>query len=150
MAVLCHGVRVEPGRGRFDPVVRLSTLRPGEPITVPTRKNRVLNTRLAKPGARLIQGCTLSKKGFVWVEVPEPKARQSGDVIGVDVGINKLIAPGEEQAIGKDWRQISVRVRRRHAASTGKRRALLACDHFIKHAAKQWPWDRLSAVGSKT
>jgi len=34
-------------------------------------------------------------------------------------------------------------------ASTRKRRALLAGNHFIDHAAKQWRWDRLSAVGFK-
>jgi hypothetical protein len=32
MAVLCHGVTIEPGHGRFDLVVRLSTLRPKERI----------------------------------------------------------------------------------------------------------------------
>src|SRR3974377_212773 len=38
MAVLCHGVNVAPGRGSFDLVVRLSTLRRGRRITIPTRK----------------------------------------------------------------------------------------------------------------
>jgi hypothetical protein len=51
MAVLCHGVTIEPGRGSFDLVVRLSTLRPRERITIPTRKTRVLNKWRARPGA---------------------------------------------------------------------------------------------------
>jgi len=54
MAVLCHGVTIEPGRGSFDLVVRLSTLRARERITIPTRKTRVLNKWLARPGARLV------------------------------------------------------------------------------------------------
>ena len=101
MAVLCHGVTLEPGRGSFDLVVRLSTLRPRERITLPARKTRVLNKWLARPGARLVQGGALSEKAIVvWVEFPEPQARERGDVIGVDVGIGKLIASSDEQAIG--------------------------------------------------
>jgi hypothetical protein len=49
MAVLCHGVTIEPGRGSFDLAVRLSTLRPRERITIPTRKTRVLNKWRRKP-----------------------------------------------------------------------------------------------------
>jgi Putative transposase DNA-binding domain len=148
MAVLCHGVTLEPGRGSFDLVVRLSTLRPRERITIPTRQTRVLNTWLSRPGARLVQGCALSEKAIVvWVEFPEPQARESGDVIGIDVGISKLIATSEAQAIGTQWRQISARVRRRRPGSQGKRRACIARDHSINHAVKQLPWQRLSAIG---
>jgi putative transposase len=129
-------------------VVRLSTLRPKERIIIPTRKTRVLNKWLSRPGARLVQGCALSEKAMaVWVEFPEPQARESGDVIGIDVGISKLIATSDEQAIGKDWRQISGRVRRCRPGSAGKRRACIARDHYINHAVKQLPWQRLSAIG---
>ena len=152
MAVLCHGVTIEPGRGSFDLVVRLSTLRPRERITIPTRKTRVLNKWLARPGARLVQGCALSENSIiVWVEFPEPPARESGDVIGIDMGINKLIATSEEQAIGRDWRQTSARVRRRRPGSKRKRRARIARDHFINRAVKQLPWRTGSTpLGSRT
>src|SRR5215467_7218612 len=80
MAVLCDGVTIELGRGSFDLVVRLSTLRPRGRITIPTRKTRVLNKWLAMPGARIVQGCALSQKAIVvWVEFPEPRARDSGE-----------------------------------------------------------------------
>jgi len=96
MAVLCHGVTIEPGRASFDLVVRLSTLRPREHITIPARKTRVLNKWLGRPGARLVQACALLEKAIVvWVEFPEPQAREGGDVIGVDIGINKLLATSE-------------------------------------------------------
>jgi transposase len=45
------------------------------------------------------------------------------DVIGVDVGISKLLATSEEQVIGERWRLISARVRRRRPGSKRKRRA---------------------------
>jgi putative transposase len=138
----------EPGRGSFDLVVRLSTLRPRERITIPTRQTRVLNKWLARPGARLVQGCALSEKAIVvWVEFPKPQAREGGDVIGVDVGIGKLLATSEGPAIGERWRSISARVRRRRPGSKRKRRARIARDHYINRAVKQLPWHRLSAIG---
>lgn len=148
MAVLCHGVNVEAGRGSFDLVVRLSTLRRGQRITIPTRKTAVLNKWLAMPGARLIQGCALSEKAIVvWVEFPEPEARKDGDVIGVDVGINKLIATSDGKFIGKDWREISAKVRCCRPGSKGKRRARIMRDHYINRMVKQLPWHRMSAIG---
>ena len=148
MAVLCHGVTIEAGRGSFDLVIRLSTLRPGQRIVIPTRKTRVLNKWLSMPGARIVQGCALAEKAIViWVEFPKPEARESGDVIGIDVGIAKLIATSEEKAIGEDWRQISARVRRRRPGSRGKRRARIARSRYINRAVKQLPWHRLCAIG---
>jgi hypothetical protein len=148
MAGLCHGVTIEPGRKSFDRVVRLSTLGPRARITIPTRKTRVLNKWLSMSGARMVQGCAWSEKAIViWVEFPQPQAREGGDVIGIDVGINKLIATSDARAIGQDWRQISARVRRRRRGSKGKRRARIARDHSINHAVKQSPWQRLSATG---
>jgi len=148
MAVLCHGVTIEAGHGSFDLVIRLSTLRPRERIIIPTRKTPVLNKWLSRPGARIVQGCALSEKAIVvWVEFPKPEARESGDVIGIDVGIAKLIATSEDKAIGSNWRHIAARVRRRRPGSRGKRRARIARREFINRSVKQLPWHRLWAIG---
>jgi len=129
-------------------VIRLSTLRARERIIIPTRKTRVLNKWLAMPGARIVQGCALSKKSIVvWIEFPKPEARDRGDVIGIDVGITKLIATSEGQLIGRDWRDVSAQVRRRRPGSKGKRRARIARNEYINRAVKQLPWHRLRAIG---
>lgn len=148
MAVLCHGVTIERGRGSFDLVVKLSTIHRGERIVIPTCKTSVINKWLAMPGARIVQGCALSEKVMViWIEFEEPELRETGDTIGVDVGINKLIVTSEQQVIGKDWKQISIKVRRRRPGSKGKRRARIARDHYINRAIKQLPWDRMQTIG---
>jgi hypothetical protein len=126
MAVLCHGVTVMDGRKSFDLVIKLSTLRRGQRITIPTRKTAVINKWLSMPGARIVQGCALSEKALVlWIECAEPEKRKSGDVIGIDVGMNKLIASSEEKAIGSNWKAISAKVRRCRPGSKGKRCARL-------------------------
>jgi hypothetical protein len=147
MAVLCHGVNVEAKRGSFDLIVRLSTLRRGQRITIPTRKTVVLNKWLAVPGARLFQGCALSEKAIVvWVEFPEPEARKDNDVIAVDVGINKLIATSDGKFIGKDWREISANVCCCRPVNKGKRCARIMRDHYINRMVKRLPWRRMSAI----
>ncbi len=49
-------VTIEEGGGSFDLVVKLSVLKKGERLTIPTRRTAVLNKWLAAPSARLIQG----------------------------------------------------------------------------------------------
>jgi IS605 OrfB family transposase len=108
----------------------------------------VLNRWLARPEARLVQGCALSEKVIViWVEFQEPEAREDGDVIGVDVGINKLLATSDGDFLGKDWRAVSAKVRRRRPGSKGKRRARIMRDHYVNHIVKLMPWHRLTAIG---
>ena len=79
----------------------------------------MLNKWLARPSARLVQGWALSEKAIVvWVEFPEPQARESGDVIGIDVGISKLMATSDEQA----WQGLAANLGAGPSPSPGKQR----------------------------
>jgi putative transposase len=80
-------------------------------------------------------------------ELPEPPKREVGEVIGADIGMNKLIATNDGARIGEDWRNISARVRRCRSGSKGKRRARIARDHYINRAVKQLPWLDMKAIG---
>jgi IS605 OrfB family transposase len=147
-AILCHGVDIEFGRGAFDLVVRLSTLRKGERITIPTKRTAVFNKWLAVAGARIVQGCAISENALiVWIEVPEGTLREDGDILGVDVGIAKLLATSEGEILGDDFRNLRDRVRRRRPGSKAKRRARIQRDHFINRIVKQLRWDSLQAIG---
>jgi IS605 OrfB family transposase len=147
-ATLCHGVDVEDGRGSFDLIVRLSTLRRGERITLPTKRTAVLNKWLALPRARLVQGIALCEDHLiVWVELPKGTLREDGDVLSIDVGITKLLATSDGEILGDDFREIRECVRRRRPGSRRKRRARIQRDHFINRTVKKLPWDRLQAIG---
>jgi hypothetical protein len=97
----------------------------GQRIAIPTHKTYVLNKWLAMPGARLVEkACALSEKAIiVFVEFPEPEIRENADILGIDIGINKLITTSDRQFIGTDWKSISARVCRCRPRSKGKRRA---------------------------
>jgi transposase len=141
-------VVVEAGRKSFDLVLRLSVLRKGSRITIPTRKTRVLNKWLSRPGARLIQGCALSEEGLVlWVEIPDEEPRPEGRVVGIDLGINKLISDSDGNHYGTDFKQIRDKIQRRKPGSKGRRRAFRERDNYINATLNQLPWSELRVLG---
>jgi hypothetical protein len=54
--------KIETGKGSFDHVLKISGLVKGDPIVVPFKAHKRLNHWLGKPGAKLLQGCTLGDK----------------------------------------------------------------------------------------
>jgi hypothetical protein len=112
------------GRGQpIQPMEHSDGIGPGQhhhPHAQDPRAQQVAGQaeRTPDPGLRLV-GEGLRRLGGV-SRAESPSNRH---VIGVDVGINTLIATSEEPAIGKDWRQISARVRRRPQASASGARS---------------------------
>ena len=141
-------VTVEEGKGTFDLIIKLSTLRSGHRITIPTRKTAVLNKWLAFPGAKIVQGCSLSEDRIVlWVEIPDQEPKPEGRVIGLDLGVNKLISDSDGKHYGRDFKRIRDRIRRRKPGSQGKLRAIRERENFINYTVNQLPWPELRAVG---
>jgi transposase len=137
-------VVIEAGRGRFDLVVRLSTLKKGPRMVLPTRRTCVLNKWLARPGARLIQGCALSEEGIiVWVELPDEEPKTAGEDLGIDIGINKLIVDSDGNQYGTDFKRIRDKIKRRKPGSKGKLRAIRERENYINFVLNRLPWERL-------
>ena len=141
-------ITIEAGKGTFDLIVKLSTLHKGHRTIIPTRKTAVLNKWLACPGARLIQGCSLSENSLIlWVEIPDQEPKTEGRVIGLDLGVNKLISDSDGKHYGQDFKQIRDRIRRRKPGSQGKLRAIRERENSINRTVNQLPWPDLRAVG---
>jgi hypothetical protein len=141
-------VTIEEGKGSFDLIVRLSTLHQGHRITIPTRKTAVLNKWLAFPGAKIAQGCLLSENGIIlWVEIPDREPKTEGRVLGLDLGVNKLISDSDGKHYGQEFKQIRDKIRRRRPGSQGKLRAIRERENFINRTVNQLPWSELRAVG---
>jgi IS605 OrfB family transposase len=141
-------VSVEVGEGSFDLVVRLSTLKKGSRISIPTRGTRVLRKWLSKPGAKLIQGAALSENSLVvWIELPVQPLKPEGEVVGIDVGYHKLIASSEGYFLGTDFKQVAQKIRRKKPKSKAKGRALRERDQLVNYCVNRLPWDRISTLG---
>jgi IS605 OrfB family transposase len=141
-------VAVEEGEESFDLIIKLSVLNQGHRITIPTRKTAVLNKWLAQPGARIIQGCSLSEDSMIlWVDIPDQAPKTEGRILGLDLGVNKLISDSDGHHYGTDFKCIRDRVRRRRPGSKGRLRAHRERDNLINRTVNQLPWPELRAVG---
>jgi hypothetical protein len=144
---------VERGEKSFDLVVRLSTLNSGTRISIPTRRTKVLKKWLRRPGAVLVQGCGLSEKDLVlWVTFPAPAKPEASlvtpdYVLGIDVGVVKLIATSEGEFLGTDFRVVRDKIKRKMPGGKAKQRARTERDNLVNYCVKRLPWDRFKAIG---
>jgi putative transposase len=141
-------VKIEEGRGAFDLVVRLSTLHKGHRISIPTKKTVMFHKWENRPLAKLIQGCALSEDSLVlWFELPDMEPKTEGDMLGVDIGVCKLLSDSDGNHYGRDFRKVRDKVRRRKPGSNGRRRAHQEREQFINRTVKLLPFDRLAVIG---
>lgn len=140
--------KIEPGKGSFDYVLKVSGLVKGEPITIPFKSHKRLNHWLAKPGAELLQGCTLGDGwAALWIRVPDSKPKKPGKVLAVDIGYNKLLVDSDGKRYGKGIKEICVRIRRSKPKSKGRLRACRARRDYINREVKRLPWSEISVIG---
>lgn len=137
--------------GAFDYWLRISTLRRGKRVDLPVKGTRHLRKLLAYPGARIKPGCVIGGKPgkywlSVWIDIPDMPAKTSGDVIGIDVGLNKLLATSDGHFYGTEMKAVCARVRRRKPGSRGKLRARKARDQYINQTVNELSWNDLRLV----
>jgi len=143
-------VSVEDGRGSFDLVVRVSSLKKGDRITIPTRHTEVTRKWLSRPLAKLVQGCALDEDSLIlWVELPDlpVKSEGEGEVLAIDVGVNKLISTSEGKYYGREFKAIRDKIRRRRPGSKGRARAHREREHYINRTLNLLPWERIRVLG---
>lgn len=137
-------VSLEEGKGSFDLVLKLSTLRKGHRITVPLKRTKVLNKWLAR--GELVQGCELTTTHVIlWVDVPmqEPK---EGHTLALDMGVNKLLTTSDGQFLGAEFKAHRDRVKNSQSGTKAKRRAIEARNQYINEVLNKIPWDQLGTL----
>lgn len=143
-----HICRCELGKGSFDYILRITSLRKGRRLIIPFNGHRRLNHWLAKPGARILNGGIIGKDCFwLYVDVPTQPTRTKGKSLGVDVGYNKLLATSDGKFYGRGIKDVCGKVWRRKPGSKGKRCARMERDQYINRIVKQLPWNRLAVLG---
>lgn len=141
-------VHIEDGKKSFDLVLRLSTLHKGHLLTIVTRKTAVLIKWLSVPGARIKDSCALEEDFVtVWVEIPDLPPKESGAVIGVDVGVNKLASDSDGNHYGTDFKSVRDKIKRRVPGSKGRKRAHQERDNLINRVLNQLPWGGMKVIG---
>jgi len=143
----CLVCTVEKGKGSFDYVVKVSGLTKGRRIVIPVKSHKRANYWLNMPRATIKQGCILGDGWLaVAIEVPDEVVKPEGLKLGVDVGVNKLLACSDGSVLGTGIKALCQKVRRKKPGSKAKRRACTERTCYINRAVKQLPWERLSLV----
>lgn len=139
--------RIEPGKGSFNYVLKISGLVKGQPIVIPFKGHKRLDHWLGKPEGKLLQGCILGDTwAGLWIEIPNQPGK-NGDTLAVDIGINKLLVDSSGIQYGTEIKDVCSRVRRCKPKSKGKLRACKARKDYINRAVKELPWDSIGILG---
>jgi hypothetical protein len=140
-------VVIEPGQKSFDLIIRISSLKKGHRIVIPTRKTAVTNKWLAC-GGKFVQGACLSETGLIlWVEVPIQEPKIEGKYLGIDQGVNKLFTDSNGTFYGKDFKKLRDKINRKIPGSKAKLRAIRERENFINRNLNLLPWSSISVLG---
>ena len=138
-------VSVEDGHGSFDLVVRLSSLVKGQRITIPTRHTAV--TRKWLEHGKFVHGCAISEDRLIlWIDVPDAEPKP-GATLGVDLGMNKLISDSDGNHYGREFRELSAKIRRSQPGSHARQRHYAERENFINRTINLLPWLTLATIG---
>lgn len=139
--------KIERDSGSFDFVLKVSGLVKGQPIVIPLKSHRQANKWLAMPGAVLKQGCILgSDWAAIAIEIPDSPIKTEGDELGIDVGVNKLLATSDGAFYGTEIKQLMQKVRRKKPGNKAKARACEERKQYINRTVRQLPWNDLKLV----
>jgi IS605 OrfB family transposase len=138
------GITVDNPSKEFDIFIKISSLVKGKRITIPSKRTLVLNKWLDSPEASLIQGCSLSENSLVvWVDVPEPDYKTTGLSLGVDIGMDNLLALSDGTFLGSEFKEIRDRVASSSNGTKTKQRAIKARDNYVRQQVNALPWESL-------
>lgn len=139
--------RIERGKGTFDYILKVSGLVKGKPIVIPFKGHERLNYWLAKPGTKLLQGCTLGDTwAALWIKISD-LPEKVGPTLAVDIGIHKLLVDSNGTKYGLETKAVCARVRRCKPGSRGRLRASRARKDYINTVVKTLPWKAIGVLG---
>lgn len=140
-------VTIEDGKLSFDLVVKLSTLKRGRRITIPTKHTKMTRKWLSVVNSKLIQGCCLSdNKLTLFIDIPDLLPKTNGKAIGLDMGVEKLISDSDGNFYGTDFKEISKKIRSKKVGSKARARAYQERKNYIGMVVNSIPWDFVQTI----
>jgi len=136
-------IELQKGRNSFDYWIKIATLEKGKPVLIPLKSyvyaNKYFNEWNLVGGGRLIK----NEKGWLVIftfEKETPAKKKSGKVIGIDIGIKKLIVDSEGNEYGKGTESLIDKIQRKQQGSKTFKRALKERDYYVNKIIKEIPF----------
>jgi len=133
----------------FDYWLKISTLNKGKRTQFPFKSYNYAKKYFNDWG--LINGGRIKFENDKWFllltfEKEPPSKKKEGKIIGIDIGIKKLMATSEKKFYGKEIELLMDKIQKKRQGSKAFRRALAERDYYIKKTVKELPLDSLKAI----
>jgi len=133
----------------YDYWVKIATLNKSKPIFLPIKSYDYAQQYFKD--WQLVKGGRLLKQNNNWFleltfQKETPIKKEKGKVIGIDIGIKKLISTSENTEHGKDIERLMEKIQRKKQNSKSFQRALKERDYYINRVVKSLNWNKLKAI----
>jgi len=133
----------------FDYWIKVATLAKGKPILIPFKSYDYANNYFKD--WKLVNGGRLQKQEDGWYllltfEKEAPAEKKKGKILGIDVGIKKLMVASDKKFYGQEIENIMDKIQRKRHGSKAFKRALLERNYYINEVAKQLDFDNTKMI----
>ncbi len=143
-------IKVEKAKtSTFDYWVRISVLKKGKRILIPIKSYNYANQYF--DNWQLVNGGRIELKDNKWYllltfEKETPELKKQGKVIGLDIGIKKLMVSSDGNQYGKDIEKLMDKIQRKEQGSKAFKRALKERNYYINREAKKLPFNEYKVI----
>ena len=136
----------------FDLWLHLSSLGQKLILDIPTKRHKHFNNMMKK-GYRIKNSgnLRLDKENRLWLDVilekeVEDKIKTGNNILGIDLGINKLITTSEGMIYGENFKKLQDELHAKKYLSKSWHRKNKEIKHYIRHEIKQIGIENYDAV----
>ncbi|MEA3485147.1 MAG: transposase [Candidatus Aerophobetes bacterium] len=133
----------------FDYWVRMATLNKGHPVLIPIKSYDYANDYFNN--WKLVNGGRISQEDNNWFllltfEKETPPKKKEGKVIGIDIGIKKLMATSEGTFCGKEIEKLMNKIQAKQQGSKAFKRATKERNYYINKSVKELPYNKIKII----
>jgi len=133
-------IKLNPKTKEFDMLVVLGCIGNKMKVTIPLKKNQHLNEFLNDITWKLSKSITLSKDYVQFSFEKEIIKKDNGKVVGIDLGINKLIATSDNQTFGDGYKELLIKLSNKKRGSIAYKKCKEEIREHIDYSIKQFPY----------
>ncbi len=137
MTLSAQTVRIEKGRNSFDLCLVIHSVGKKIKLHIPLRKHRqfIRWEQIGKMGTSVVIHRQYVQFSF---EIETGEKKEEGASVGIDAGINHLMATSDREFLGNDVRPLISKIKRKRQGSKAYRRAKKELSYYIHKTVKDY------------
>ncbi len=142
-------IELQRSKNSFNYWVKIATLNKGKPILLPIKSYEYANKYFQNWD--LVKGAKLIRRDTYWqivivFEKETTEYKTTGNEIGVDIGIKKLLVDSNNNRYGLRIESLMDKIQRKQQGSNAFKKALLERDYYINRTIKELPFNRCKTI----